>query len=240
MLDGGAGSDDAIYIDSPAGVVVNLATGEGQGGDAEGDSLQNIEGVTGSRFDDIITGNGEANVIQNVIGDNIFIGRDGDDQLLSGDGDDLLIEDADLGTLDAGPGSDLLVAVASAAGTSAVLTGGDDDDLFIIATDLDGGVSLDVTATITDFDQGTDRIDLSDLRNADGAVLDLADILVDAQVANGDTVIDLANYQSSSGQQMTGTVTLTGVANPNSLIAADFVFSAGTDWEALLPTDLVV
>ena len=39
---------------------------------------------------------------------------------------------------------------------------------------------------------------------------------------------------------MTGTVTLTGAANPNSLIAADFVFSAGTDWEALLPPDLVV
>ena len=255
----GGATNDSLTIDysgSPQAIAIDLLRATAEGGHAEGDVLVLINVIISTDFDDVLLADSSVTELRGGPGNDVLAapsdngvivpiltligGTGGDDQLLSGDGDDLLIEDADLGTLDAGPGSDLLVAVASAAGTSAVLTGGGDDDLFIIATDLDGGASLDVTATITDFDQGTDRIDLSDLRNADGAVLDLADILVDAQVANGDTVIDLANYQSSSGQQMTGTVTLTGVANPNSLIAADFVFSAGTDWEALLPTDLVV
>src|SRR5262249_52025194 len=46
-LDGGLGTDTATYAASAAGVNVSLATGLGHGGDAEGDTLINIENLTG-------------------------------------------------------------------------------------------------------------------------------------------------------------------------------------------------
>ena len=46
-LDGGADTDTADYSSSAAGVVVRLWNGMGQGGDAEGDVLVNIENLTG-------------------------------------------------------------------------------------------------------------------------------------------------------------------------------------------------
>jgi hypothetical protein len=48
-LDGGTGVDTVIYGDSNVGVGVNLATGYGYGGTAEGDTLIGIENVLGSR-----------------------------------------------------------------------------------------------------------------------------------------------------------------------------------------------
>ena len=46
-LDGGDGNDFAGYWGSDAGVTVNLATGTGQGGHAEGDMLTGIEKIMG-------------------------------------------------------------------------------------------------------------------------------------------------------------------------------------------------
>ena len=48
-LDGGEGDDHVGYWGSDAGVTVNLATGTGQGGDAEGDTLTGIENLIGER-----------------------------------------------------------------------------------------------------------------------------------------------------------------------------------------------
>src|SRR6185369_7434475 len=45
-LDGAGGVDTASYAGESTGVTVNLTTGSGQGGDAEGDVLANIENVT--------------------------------------------------------------------------------------------------------------------------------------------------------------------------------------------------
>src|SRR5262249_49391191 len=46
-LDGGSGVDTVLYSGSPTGVNVSLMTAAGSGGDAQGDSLKNIENVTG-------------------------------------------------------------------------------------------------------------------------------------------------------------------------------------------------
>src|SRR2546430_3568991 len=56
-LDGGAGTDTATYVASAAGVNVSLSTGVGHGGDAEGDTLVNVENLTGSNLNDVIEGN---------------------------------------------------------------------------------------------------------------------------------------------------------------------------------------
>ena len=87
-LDGGAGTDTASYASSRAAVLVNLATGTGSGGDAEGDTLVNIENVTGSAFADMLIGDNNANVLAGGDGDDLLIGGAGADQLIGGAGND--------------------------------------------------------------------------------------------------------------------------------------------------------
>src|SRR5207245_10830483 len=48
FIDGGAGADTATYAASLAGVNVSLATGQGRGGDAEGDTAAPAQNLTGS------------------------------------------------------------------------------------------------------------------------------------------------------------------------------------------------
>jgi Ca2+-binding RTX toxin-like protein len=50
------------------GVSVNLATGRGFGGTAEGDTYVSIENVYGSSFNDTITGNDGANELYGLDG----------------------------------------------------------------------------------------------------------------------------------------------------------------------------
>lgn len=99
LLDGGDGSDFAIYTSSPEGVNVSLATGTGTGGDAEGDTLVDIESLRGSPFADTLTGN-DAN--------NTLIGDAGDDVLNGGGGNDTLTGGAGADVCDGGPGADTI------------------------------------------------------------------------------------------------------------------------------------
>ncbi len=55
-IDGGAGHDTLWYDASDAGVRVDLGAGTGRGGHAAGDTLDNAEGVVGSRHGDTLTG----------------------------------------------------------------------------------------------------------------------------------------------------------------------------------------
>ena len=58
ILRGNAGRDTASYAGSSAAVTVSLAAGAtNTGGDAEGDTLQQISNLTGSDHDDSLTGN---------------------------------------------------------------------------------------------------------------------------------------------------------------------------------------
>ena len=70
VLDGGLGTDTETYAASAAGVNVSLATGLGLGGDAEGDTLINIENLTGSGLDDILEGDSGNNVLTGGTGTN--------------------------------------------------------------------------------------------------------------------------------------------------------------------------
>ena len=68
QLNGGAGTDTATYAASAAGVNVSLATGLGSGGDAQADTLSEIENLTGSNFDDTLEGNAGINVLNGGLG----------------------------------------------------------------------------------------------------------------------------------------------------------------------------
>jgi Ca2+-binding RTX toxin-like protein len=89
-LDGGAGNDTAVYwnTDSMAGLTINLATGLGHGGDAEGDTFTSIENVDGGPTNDTITGDGGANTLLGWIGNDVLRGGGGADHLDGGDGFD--------------------------------------------------------------------------------------------------------------------------------------------------------
>jgi Ca2+-binding RTX toxin-like protein len=111
-LDGGAGFDMAVYWNSSTGVHVNLATNTNAGGDAQGDFVVGFEAVSGSSFDDNLTGDAGANY------------------LFGGSGNDTLIGGAEFDYLDGGAGSDSADYSASAAAiqvnlTTGVNTGGD-------------------------------------------------------------------------------------------------------------------
>jgi Ca2+-binding RTX toxin-like protein len=84
IIGGGAGNDAADYSASGAGVSVNLATGVGLGGDAQGDVLVSIENLIGSAFDDTFVG--KAN-----FWDNVFDAGAGNDTITGGLGADTFV-----------------------------------------------------------------------------------------------------------------------------------------------------
>jgi len=85
-MHGGADSDTASYAGSLAAVSASLATGTGAGGDAAGDSYFGIENLIGGAGNDILTGDGNANVLYGGAGDDLLTGGAGADTLTGGDG----------------------------------------------------------------------------------------------------------------------------------------------------------
>jgi Ca2+-binding RTX toxin-like protein len=149
-LDGGTGSDTASYASAGAAVTVNLTTGTGSVGDAQGDVLVGIENLTGSAFNDTLIGDNNANVLA---------GGDGADQLNGGAGADTTsYVDSTAGvtvSLATGTGAggsaqgDVLVQIENLTGSAFndtligdgsanVLNGGDGDDV------INGGAGDDL------------------------------------------------------------------------------------------------
>jgi Ca2+-binding RTX toxin-like protein len=73
FLDGGSGSDTAVYLDSSVGVIADLGLGAGFTGTAENDAYISIENLTGSLYGDVLVGDGEANVLTGDAGDDGLI-----------------------------------------------------------------------------------------------------------------------------------------------------------------------
>ena len=108
---GGEGSDSysggtvnfatVDYFFSDAAVTVDLTTGAGFGGHAEGDSYTNVNSVRGSDFADTIFGTDNRSD---------FNGRDGADTIVAGAGDDTIFISAGGDTLTGGDGADEFIA----------------------------------------------------------------------------------------------------------------------------------
>ncbi len=114
-LNGGAGiSDFAFYFDAPGRMTVDLFAGTATGPIGP-DTLTGVEGVGGSGFDDVITGNAAPNFLFGDAGNDTLSGGDGDDGLWGRDGDD---------ALDGGSGEDFVSFVFSQFGVTANLTTG--------------------------------------------------------------------------------------------------------------------
>jgi len=116
VLDGGTGADEVTYEDSASGVTVNLSTGIGQGGDAEGDRLISIEHLTGSSFNDVLVGDDISNDLKGGAGNDHLYGGGRADHLHGDEGDDFL---------DGGSGDDLLFGASG-------------NDIYIVDSSGDG------------------------------------------------------------------------------------------------------
>ena len=108
----GDGLDTAAYTHSSGAVTVNLSNGTNTGGHAAGDTFAGIENVSGSRYNDTLTGDTKANRLD---------GGSGHDRLTGGAGADVLV---------GGPGNDAAYYASSTAAVTVNLldgtgTGGD-------------------------------------------------------------------------------------------------------------------
>jgi Ca2+-binding RTX toxin-like protein len=149
-LVGGDGVDTADYSASSASVTVNLEAGVGLGGDAEGDTLQGVENLIGSNFNDVLTGNALTNLIEGGAGNDVITGGHNNDKLYGGAGDDLfLVEWSYTGDLyDGGEGVDTFsadVATLDAYAQEIDLATGTNNwqDTFVNIENLIGGANND-------------------------------------------------------------------------------------------------
>ncbi|WP_374763750.1 calcium-binding protein [Yunchengibacter salinarum] len=114
-LDGGEGRDAVLFGLSEAGVVVNLATGVARRGDAQGDSLRNIEDLSGSGFGDRLRGSSADNTLSGLGGDDTLVGQEGEDLAYGGDGNDKIFagpDDLSSDLFAGGDGNDLIAGGA--------------------------------------------------------------------------------------------------------------------------------
>ncbi|WP_323766346.1 Hint domain-containing protein [Marinovum sp.] len=200
-LDGGTGHDTADYSASGGGVTINLATGTGAGGDAEGDTLTGIENVTGSDFGDAVLGDGQANVIDGGGGDDTLFGAEGADTLRGGTGNDFVNGGAGADALDGGAGID--TADYSSSGTAvnvnlATGTGSGGDAQGDTLSNFENLIGSDRNDTLTG-DGGNNRLDGGSGRDIlDGGAGE--DVLIGG--AGGDSLdggagTDWASYEGS-------------------------------------------
>jgi Ca2+-binding RTX toxin-like protein len=147
------GGDDADTIvggdgaDSIEGVQGNDFLYGGNGNDSIFGGADN-DSINGGYGDDYLIGNTGNDTLFGDVGNDYLHGYEGDDKLFGGDGNDILEDSTGANILSAGNGNDILFS-----GSTNTLTGGAGNDTF--------GGFYGGTATITDFQSGTDKISLN-------------------------------------------------------------------------------
>ena len=136
-LGGLEGIDTASYYESPEGVIVLLGLG-GAGGDAEGDTFQDIENLTGSVYADILWGDD---------GVNKLMGMDGADVLRGLDGNDTLDGGASADTMEGGTGGDTYYVDNGADDVIEVAGQGRDQVLTSVSYSLAPGSEVEMLGT---------------------------------------------------------------------------------------------
>ena len=237
-IDGGEGTDTAIFTAAPVDIVVDLDDA-GNATATGGETLISIENLTGSNAgNDTLSGNASDNVINGNAGNDTLFGEAGNDTLNGDDGDDILAGGGGTDVIDGGAGIDTnsfegiglgVTATVAADGTGTAsygqvnesftgienLTGTDNDDVLIAtgaaANVLIGGDGDDIIAG----GGGTDVLDGgagNDTNSFQGIGVD-----VTANLATGTAV-----YTAPSGTVINETFTnfenLTGFTGNDTLI----------------------
>lgn len=124
LLDGGDGIDTVDYSAETAGVTVDLGTGKATGDGIAQDTLTGIENVIGSAGNDLLIGNGLANVLDGGAGNDTIVAGAGD-TVKGGTGDDTVEVRAGAGaaaSIDGGTGRDTVTLTGTGTGSLAAPT----------------------------------------------------------------------------------------------------------------------
>ncbi len=223
LLDGGAGDDvmtggagnDTYYVNSALDTVTeaggggvdlilsyldfNLSTG---GLNVE--NLQLLGGTVtgiGNDLDNVITGNGAANLLAGGLGNDTLLGGGGGDTLFGASGNDIL---------DGGLGADSL-------------SGGAGDDLFLYRLASNSDLANLGGDSITGFETGKDRIDVTDLFSDFGigaGVNPFADGFLTLEASGANTLVKFDGDGAAGGNSFVILATVT-----NAIVApTDLVF----------------
>ena len=150
-IDGGTDVDFVDYSARTAPVIVDLASGPGDGEAGENENLKGIENVTGGSANDSIRGDENPNVLQGFIGDDTADGRGGNDYLGGSAGKDTLIGAAGVDDLESGDGDDTLRLDNPAGEYDRLITCGDGKDTIVGIT---AAPSVSINCEIGDFGFG--------------------------------------------------------------------------------------
>ncbi len=137
-IDGGTGFDWTGYEDLASAVSINLATGVHAG--IGGDVLINIEGVSGTQYNDTLVGSE---------GQDYLYGRAGNDLIQTGGGNDRLYSGLGVDTLDGGTGYDVADYLQSLSAvnvnlSTGVHTGGEaEGDILVDIEEVQGSLHND-------------------------------------------------------------------------------------------------
>lgn len=127
---GGAGNDTAGYGSAKTGVTANLNDSSLNLGDAKDDVYSQIENLSGSTYDDVLSGNRGVNTIYGLEGNDRIYGLDGVDTLDGGAGNDFLYGGDKNDLLFGGDGNDWLQGDEG----RDILTGGAGADAFVFTS----------------------------------------------------------------------------------------------------------
>jgi Ca2+-binding RTX toxin-like protein len=202
IIDGGDGIDRVDYEESPDGVTVDLAAGEADDGFDSQDTLLDIEDILGSFFNDALRGDGSANVIEGLAGNDVINGRGGfdtADYFFSPDG---VVVDLAAGRAvsDGWQSEDTLFGIEGVRGSAFADTLRGDGSANVIdggfgADRLTGRAGPDVFR-FTAADQGVDAI--TDFNPSEDDVIDLREVLTDFDPSTSDPVA-FVNLVNSGG-----------------------------------------
>ena len=192
-VNGGIGQDTIKYDTSSAAVQVDLRSTAAQTstGDASGDILSNIENVTGSSFDDRITGSQVSNVLKGLAGNDTLVSIGSNNTLDGGSGTDTASYEFNDNGIDASlrtntsSNGDKLVSIEN-------LTGSNFDD------------TLEGNAGANHFDGGDHQ--------ANGDKVSYANATVVANTSNVGVVASLSGYTFTNFSSTQSAVVATGDA----------------------------
>ncbi|WP_295401773.1 calcium-binding protein [uncultured Thiocystis sp.] len=161
IIDGGGGVDTLSYqlltdsIAAYAAVTVSLASTSPQNTRGSGtDTITNIENLTGSQYNDRLTGNANDNVLDGSLGADALIGGDGNDTYYV-DGADLVIETSNSGSNDDVKSSVNFVLPAFVENLELIGTGA----IHGTGNNLDNTIFGNTGANLLDGMEGTDTLE---------------------------------------------------------------------------------
>lgn len=217
---GGAGSDEIDYSDAAAAITVDLSNEKASDdGDSGSDDLYNIENVTGSDYNDTLTGDGNGNALDGGAGNDSLFGFAGYNLIDGGTGADTV----DYSSLTAGVTVDLTSDYAlydegyDSISNVENVTGSDYDDTITGDTNanaLNGGDGSDTYIwnvgdgddTITDSDGSADVLEFGAGISAEDLVFTENSNDLEITFASISGTITLAGHLNGAGTQQIETV----------------------------------